>query len=141
MKKSIILNFFIVSITVCTFVLCAINIIQRNKVSKEDKKLLNKKFYVPNITNIDNNIPRKIFQCYKTREDVPNKVFNTIKKLNPNWEYNFYDDKDCINFLEKFYGKEYVDKFNGFKSGAHKADLWRYCVLYIYGGVYIDIDL
>ena len=25
--------------------------------------------------------------------------------------------------------------------GAYKADLWRYCILYIYGGIYIDIKL
>ena len=33
-----------------------------------------------------------------------------------------------------------MDKYKAFKQGAHKADLWRYCVLYIHGGVYMDIE-
>jgi len=31
-----------------------------------------------------------------------------------------------------------VKKFNKL-SGAHKADLWRYCILYKNGGIYLDI--
>ena len=33
-----------------------------------------------------------------------------------------------------------LDKFNSFKKGAHKSDLFRLCWLYKNGGVYIDID-
>jgi hypothetical protein len=31
-----------------------------------------------------------------------------------------------------------IDRYNNL-SGAHKADLLRYCLIYIYGGVYADI--
>ena len=34
-----------------------------------------------------------------------------------------------------------LQKFDEFSHGAHKADLWRLCVLYIYGGCYLDADL
>lgn len=85
-------------------------------------------------------IPKKILQTYKTFNSVPSYVVNNIKKLNQDWEYCFYDDNDCINFLNKEFGKSFVDKFNSFEKGAHKSDLFRICWLYINGGVYIDID-
>ena len=31
--------------------------------------------------------------------------------------------------------------FKDLKIGAHKADFFRYCILYIYGGIYIDIKI
>ena len=50
-----------------------------------------------------------------------------------------FNDTDCIRFLEKYYDREYVDKYNQIKLGAHKADLFRYAWLYINGGIYCDI--
>ena len=34
-----------------------------------------------------------------------------------------------------------VNHINNLERYAHKSDLLRYCLLYIYGGVYIDVDL
>jgi len=45
----------------------------------------------------------------------------------------------CTDFLKQYYGHEAVKIFNNFKSGAHKADFWRYCILYALGGYYFDI--
>ena len=50
-----------------------------------------------------------------------------------------FDDNECKQFLLDHYGSEYVAKFDYFSKGAHKADLFRYAWLYIYGGVYCDI--
>ena len=49
------------------------------------------------------------------------------------------DDDECKQFLRTYYGQEYVNKFDYFEYGAHKADLFRYAWLYKYGGVYCDI--
>ena len=49
------------------------------------------------------------------------------------------EDKECLVFLSTYYGQQYVDKFNYMKSGAHKADLFRYAWLYKNGGIYMDI--
>ena len=86
-------------------------------------------------------IPKLIFQTHKDRNHIQEDYIENLKKLNIDWEYNFYDDNDCINFLEKNYGLEFVKKFKSFKSGAHKSDLWRLCVLYKYGGCYLDADI
>ena len=92
--------------------------------------------------NIDkfNNIPKKIYLSYKTK-DIPKYIIPNIKKIYPDYEIELYDDKDCIKFLKKNYGQLYVDIFNFLKDGPIKADFWRLCILYKYGGIYFDIDL
>ena len=44
-------------------------------------------------------------------------------------------------FLKKEFGQEYVDIFNFLKDGPIKADFWRICIIYKYGGMYADIDI
>ena len=88
--------------------------------------------------NLNNSIPKKIISTYHTKNKIPDKVFKNIKKYAPNYEHIVFDDNDIINFLNKYYDKDVVEKFNVYK-GPHKADLFRYCYLYKFGGVYLDI--
>lgn len=60
--------------------------------------------------------------------------------LNPEYEIRLYDDNACITFLKDAFTQKHVDIFNFIPDGAIKADFWRICVLYIYGGVYSDAD-
>jgi mannosyltransferase OCH1-like enzyme len=89
---------------------------------------------------INNNIPKVIYLSYKTK-NIPDYIIPNIKKLYPDYEIKLYDDNDCKNFLLLNYGQLYVDIFNFLKDGPIKADFWRICVLYKYGGVYFDLDL
>ncbi len=43
--------------------------------------------------------------------------------------------------MNKEFGQEYVDIFNFIKDGPIKADFWRVCILYKYGGIYSDVDV
>lgn len=83
-------------------------------------------------------IPKIIFQTYHDKKKIPEKVYKNIKKYARGYTHLIYDDRDCLQFLNKYYKQNVVDTFNSL-NGAHKADLFRYCVLYIYGGVYLDI--
>ena len=88
-------------------------------------------------------IPKKIFQSWKTK-DLQGKMkenVEKIKSLNPEYEHYLYDDNDCREFLLNYFGKFYLEAFDTLIPGAFKCDFWRYCVLYIHGGVYIDIDM
>ena len=88
-----------------------------------------------------NEIPFNLFMCWKTKNLPPimNKLVNKIKEENPEFNIYIFDDNDCRNMIEKYFIKEVVDAFDTLVPGAYKADLWRYCVLYLYGGVYQDI--
>jgi len=57
----------------------------------------------------------------------------------PDYEHRFYDDADAVAFLREQFISAVPEAFKNFTLGAHKADLLRYAVLYIHGGVYLDI--
>jgi hypothetical protein len=62
------------------------------------------------------------------------------KVLNPDYEIQLYDNSMCEKFLLEEYGELYKDIFIFIKDGPIKADFWRICILYKYGGIYSDID-
>lgn len=88
----------------------------------------------------DNNIiPKNIFLCYKYKQ-IPSNIINQIQQLNPLWNIQVYGDLECYNFINQYYDNELAELFNNIPDGPIKADLFRICVLYIHGGVYIDLD-
>ena len=88
-------------------------------------------------------IPKKIFQTWET--DKPpfkmSQAMESWKQKNPNWEYKLFTAQERIKFIKKHFGKEVLDAYYTLVPGAFKADLWRYCVLYVHGGVYVDSDM
>ena len=117
------------------------------KLPKRKPKITNP---VKNDNKDDNNIKQqpivttipKILHCtHYNKNIIPQKVWDNIKKYAPDYELRFYDDDDCRSFLNEHYGESHVDKFNSLQLGAHKADFFRYCLLYQLGGVYMDIDM
>jgi mannosyltransferase OCH1-like enzyme len=93
-----------------------------------------------NLNTVKNeSIPKILIQTYKNKNKVPQKVFDNIKKFASDYEYRFFEDKDCINFIKNNFSNDVLEGYQRLQNGAHKADLFRYCYLYINGGVYIDI--
>jgi len=67
---------------------------------------------------------------------------NTVNKIiysNPGFNYQLFDDNDCRNFIKDNFDENVLNAFDSLIPGAYKADLWRYCILYKNGGVYLDI--
>jgi mannosyltransferase OCH1-like enzyme len=86
-------------------------------------------------------IPLNIFMTWDNK-DMPINMKKSVEMvMSKNSEFNFYiyDDEDCRNFLKKYFISDIVNAFDNLIPGAFKADLWRYCVLYYYGGIYQDI--
>ena len=67
------------------------------------------------------------------------KAIDNLQTCNPELEYFLFDDNDCIEFIKTHFENDVVDAYYRLIPGAYKADLWRYCVMYIEGGIYIDI--
>ena len=91
--------------------------------------------------NYNKNIPLQVFQTWNTKV-LPPKMKETVeynKKNNPEINFYLYDDQDCREFIKSNFDHTVIDAFDTLKPGAYKADLWRYCILYQYGGAYIDI--
>lgn len=88
-------------------------------------------------------IPRIIHQTFQSK-NLPaefQKNVDELKALNPEWEHRLYDDHDIRQFISDVYGTGILAYFNRInpRYGAAKADLFRYLLLYKYGGVYLDI--
>ena len=86
-------------------------------------------------------IPQNIFQTWHTKK-LPPLMFASIEKLkknNPCFKHYLYDDNECREFIKNNYDSHVLNAFDNLIPGAYKADLWRYCILYRYGGIYLDI--
>ena len=62
-------------------------------------------------------------------------------KRTPGFEHRLFDDDDCRNFIADNFPSDVLIAYDSIVPGAFKADMWRYCVLFINGGVYMDIKL
>lgn len=86
-----------------------------------------------------NYIPQIIHQTYSDIKKVPLKVYENIKKFAPLHQHVLYDDAAALKFLTRNFNSQVSKAFESLVLGAHKADLFRYAVLYICGGIYLDI--
>jgi len=87
-------------------------------------------------------IPNYIFQTWKVKtnlDPVRFKYVETVKKYNKNMKHYLYDDQDCDNFVKNKF-PEYYYFYQQLQLPVQKADLWRYLIIYYYGGYYLDID-
>lgn len=95
----------------------------------------------PILTTEPSHIPRVIVQTGRDPHDhLNNRGSNQWKLLNPEYTYLYFSDLDCKLFITQYFGASVLTAFNTLKPGAFKADLFRYCYLYINGGVYADLD-
>ena len=89
-------------------------------------------------------VPKIIHQTWfepVTKDKYPNmsRLIESWKKSG--WEYYFYDDETAGEFLGTHFPPEIREAYESVTPGAFKADLFRYCVLLIRGGVYADMDV
>jgi mannosyltransferase OCH1-like enzyme len=92
----------------------------------------------------DVNIPKYIFQTTRDKTSVNDNIKKNIEYLrnkNPEYKYFLFDDNDCINFIKNNYEIDILDTYLLINPnyGPAKADLFRYLLLYKYGGIYLDI--
>ena len=83
-------------------------------------------------------IPLKIHQIWIGPAKLPEKfiwMMDTWKTKNPNFEYRLWTNED----IEAF-GLENKDLFEKVSNWGAKSDIFRYEILYRYGGIYIDVD-
>jgi mannosyltransferase OCH1-like enzyme len=87
------------------------------------------------------NFEKTIHITKKTIDEKLIKVKKEWEYLNPEYKVELYDDERCLNVLYKYYGKKYCDIFNFIKDGPIKADFFRVCLIYVFGGIYVDADI
>lgn len=122
------------------------------KTYEPQRELINK--YIENMTtpvmpyvkphkNSDESIPRNVYMTWHSSELPPMMKKHIDIEIANNPEFNFfiYDLEKCRNFIKNHFHISVLNAFDTLQPIAYKADLWRCCVLYIKGGIYLDIKL
>lgn len=87
--------------------------------------------------------PRIIWQTWKSKKDLPpnfQKYTSEWKRLHPGWKHVILDDNDLRNIV-KTHLPSYLGTYDGFLQNIERVDFARYALLYVYGGVYADMDM
>lgn len=85
-------------------------------------------------------IPLVIYRTWNN-DLVNKKMFNDCHlkwfEINHQIRMEWFNDRERLKLVQTF-TKDIVDAYLSLKPGAYKADLFRLCVLYKYGGIYAD---
>jgi mannosyltransferase OCH1-like enzyme len=116
-------------------------ILKHNNEIKIIKKYneLNSPFLIKNTYN--SVIPLKMYTCWHTKElpILMQKNYDALIKQNSEFEHFLYDENECREFIRDNFDEEVLNAYNSLIPCSYKSDLWRFCVLYINGGIYLDI--
>eukprot|EP01083_Nonionella_stella_P027684 76240_1 len=91
-------------------------------------------------------IPKIIHQTFKTINGVParwDKSERLWKQYHPQedgWQYMFWNDTDIDIFMNTHYAW-LVPLYYSYPNYMQRVDVFRYCVLHHYGGIYSDLDI
>ncbi|KAK5061545.1 hypothetical protein LTR84_008089 [Exophiala bonariae] len=95
--------------------------------------------------------PRKIWQTWKVDplgfEERDLSVARTWTAKNPEYRYEVLTDQNDVQYVETHFGPsgfnrlDIIYMYKSLRLKIIKADLLRYLVMYVEGGVYTDIDV
>ena len=83
-------------------------------------------------------IPNIFYQSWD--DNLPDIISNKNKLFIKEFEYKLFTIEIMQHYLKETWGDKFLYLFNKYKKVCHKVDLWRYCILYHTGGVYMDAD-
>lgn len=86
-------------------------------------------------------IPLNLYTCWHTKElpQLMRENYEKIVGIHPNFMHYLYDEIDCENFIKENFETDILNAYKNLVPSSYKSDLWRYCILYINGGIYFDI--
>jgi hypothetical protein len=92
-------------------------------------------FLILRVSHGTRNIP--VFQTFSKKMDV----IHYHQKQYPSFDFQFFDDENVLSFLERHFDTSIVHAYKKINpiNGASRADFFRYCILYVYGGIYLDM--
>jgi len=95
-------------------------------------------------------IPRVVYQTWYNIDSLPTwlrKIHQANRQMNPALQFILLDDRDIDRFwiehassLPSLNIKKAYYRINP-KYGACRADIFRYAILYVFGGIYMDIKI
>lgn len=88
-------------------------------------------------------IPKKLFQTHKSYDlsDNLKQLIHNMVYSNPELEYTFMDNDECLEFIKENFDEEFVQMYISLPLDIMRSDVWRVAVIYINGGIYSDCDV
>lgn len=120
---------------------------QQKKIHEHNEKVRKLKLYNQMNINFDikdnynSVIPLNFYTCWHTK-NLPPKMkenYDLLVKNNPEFNHYLYDEDECLQFIKDHFDQTVSNAYNKLIPASYKSDLWRFCVLYINGGIYMDI--
>jgi mannosyltransferase OCH1-like enzyme len=87
-------------------------------------------------------IPRNLIQTFKHNvfhEKIYDNVMGILAK-NPDFNYYLITDDIGVALIKEHFDSAVLEAFDNLNVGAAKGDFLRYIAMYVYGGVYLDMD-
>ena len=87
-------------------------------------------------------IPFIIHQTF-VYDKLPSKLNDCMKSWivnNPEYEHHYYTNSECEQIIRANFDPDVYQAYKILIPGSAKANLFRYCILYLFGGVYININ-
>lgn len=87
-------------------------------------------------------IPKNIIQTYKNNTLHEFLYDNIMEVRKKNSDYNYYliTDEIGVALIKQYFNETTLEAYSKLNLGAAKGDFLRYIAMYIYGGVYLDLD-
>lgn len=143
------MRYFVIFILV--FLVLIINIILDQRAKKQYKE----KIFPKNIVyQLDDKIelpyieegkdtPKVIYRCHRDKTSIGKyqEVFDKTQKLMPDYKQVLFDDEEIETFIKEKYGDRIYKAYKSINPiyGPAKSDFFRMLVIYLYGGIYLDI--
>ena len=84
-------------------------------------------------------VPQNIFAV--NRDGIFSEPLQNLAKVNTAFTFYGLSDRGARDFIEKNCGLEYAQAYDCFNPPAYRADLFRFCALWSFGGIYFDSDM
>jgi mannosyltransferase OCH1-like enzyme len=111
----------------------------------EENKIINKYYFLNKLYSLKLNynsiIPLHLYTCWHTKDLPPlmRENFNYLIESNPLISFHLFDELECREFIQSNFESDVLFAYDHLIPCSYKSDLWRYCILYINGGIYMDI--
>merc|ERR1712241_1578456 len=84
-------------------------------------------------------IPKSLYTVSKDSKKSLTQL--ALMEQNPEWNHEHYSDEEAFQFIEEYCGEDVANAYQCLVPPAYRADLFRFCILYMKGGLYLDSDL
>lgn len=88
-------------------------------------------------------IPKRLIVTHVAEHHLESKLrycLERMKALHPDWEYLFFSDGDCRDFISD-HAPEFAELYDWYPQAVMRADLFRLLAVHRLGGFYLDTDM